>query len=63
MKLFLNFEKTSMMIAIDKLSFADYCSYTDGSDRRYELVDGESIPKTMIALKNSVGQLKERNSI
>ena len=43
MKLFLNFEKTSMAIAIDKISFADYCSHTDGSDRRYELVDGELI--------------------
>jgi Uma2 family endonuclease len=43
MKLFLNFGKTSMTIAIDKLSFADYYFYTDGSDRRYELVDGELI--------------------
>ena len=32
-----------MTIAIDKLSFADYYFYTDGSDRRYELVDGELI--------------------
>ena len=36
-----------MTIAIDKLSFADYCSYTDGSDRRYELVDGELIPMSL----------------
>jgi Uma2 family endonuclease len=34
-------------VAIDKLSFADYCSYTDGSDRRYELVDGELIPMSL----------------
>ena len=33
-----------MTIAIDKLSFADYCSHTDRSDRRYELVDRELIP-------------------
>ena len=33
-----------MTVAIDKLSFVDYCSYTDGSDRRYELVDGKLIP-------------------
>lgn len=39
MKLFLNFGKTSMMIAVDKLSFADYCFCIDRSDRRYELVD------------------------
>jgi hypothetical protein len=32
-----------MTIAIDKLSFADYCSYPDGSDQRYELVDRELI--------------------
>ncbi|MGL5035585.1 MAG: hypothetical protein ACRC6M_17505 [Microcystaceae cyanobacterium] len=47
MKLFLNFGKTSMTIAINKLSFADYCSHTDRSDRRYELVDGELIPMSL----------------
>jgi hypothetical protein len=47
MKLFLNFGKTSMTITIDKLSFVDYCSYTNRSDRRYELVDGELIPMSL----------------
>ena len=36
-----------MAIAIDKLSFADYCCHNDGSDRRYELVDGELIPMSL----------------
>ena len=36
-----------MTIAIDKLSFANYCSYANGSDRRYELVDGELIPMSL----------------
>ena len=36
-----------MTIAIDKLSFADYCCHTDGSDRRYELVDRELIPMSL----------------
>lgn len=27
-----------------KLSFADYLTYDDGSDTRYELVEGDLIP-------------------
>jgi Uma2 family endonuclease len=32
-----------MSISIDRLTFAEYLKYTDGSDRRYELVNGELI--------------------
>jgi Uma2 family endonuclease len=32
-----------MTITIDRLTFIEYLKYTDGSDRRYELVNGELI--------------------
>jgi len=33
-----------MAVASQKLSFADYLAYNDGSGTRYELVDGELVP-------------------
>jgi Uma2 family endonuclease len=36
-----------MTISIDRLTFAEYLKYTDGSDRRYELVNGELIPMSL----------------
>jgi Uma2 family endonuclease len=30
-----------------RLTFAEYLKYTDGSDRRYELVNGELIPMSL----------------
>jgi Uma2 family endonuclease len=32
-----------MTISVDRLTFAEYLKYTDGSDRSYELVNGELI--------------------
>jgi Uma2 family endonuclease len=32
-----------MTVATNKLTFEDYLSYTDGSDQRYELVDGDLV--------------------
>lgn len=32
-----------MTVATDKLTFAEYLSYTDGTDTRYELVNGELV--------------------
>jgi Uma2 family endonuclease len=32
-----------MTISVDRLTFAEYLKYTDGSDRNYELVNGELI--------------------
>ena len=36
-----------MTISIDRLTFAEYLNYNDGSDRRYELVNGELIPMSL----------------
>jgi hypothetical protein len=36
-----------MTVAIDKLSFADYCSYTDGSDRLFSQ-KSQKIPEPVI---------------
>lgn len=36
-----------MTVAIQKLSFADYCAYVDANDRRYELVEGELVPMSV----------------
>jgi Uma2 family endonuclease len=36
-----------MTISIDRLTFAEYLKYTDGSDRRYELVNGELIQMSL----------------
>ena len=36
-----------MTIAAQKLSFETYLAYADGTDRRYELVDGELIPMSL----------------
>lgn len=33
-----------MTVSLDRLTFAEYLNYSDGSDRRYELVNGELIP-------------------
>jgi Uma2 family endonuclease len=36
-----------MTISIERLTFAEYLNYTDGSDRRDELVNGELIPMSL----------------
>lgn len=36
-----------MTIATNRLTFAEYIQYTDGTDRRYELVNGELIPMSL----------------
>jgi Uma2 family endonuclease len=36
-----------MTISLDLLTFAEYLNYNDGSDRRYELVNGELIPMSL----------------
>lgn len=36
-----------MTTTAQKLTFADYLSYVDGTDNRYELVDGELIPMAL----------------
>jgi Uma2 family endonuclease len=36
-----------MTISLDRLSFAEYLKYTDGTDRRDELVNGELIPMSL----------------
>jgi Uma2 family endonuclease len=36
-----------MTIATEKLTFAEYLAYNDGTDTRYELVDGELIPMSL----------------
>ncbi len=36
-----------MTITTDKLTFAEYLKYNDGTDRRYELVNGELIPMSL----------------
>ena len=36
-----------MTVALDKLSFAEYCAYADGTDRRYELVNGVLMPMSL----------------
>jgi Uma2 family endonuclease len=36
-----------MTISLDRLTFAEYLKYTDGSDRRDELVNGELIPMSL----------------
>jgi Uma2 family endonuclease len=33
-----------MTIAAQKLTFEEYLAYDDGTDTRYELVDGELVP-------------------
>jgi Uma2 family endonuclease len=33
-----------MTIATQKLTFEEYLAYHDGTDTRYELVDGELVP-------------------
>ncbi|MGF1515355.1 MAG: Uma2 family endonuclease [Elainellaceae cyanobacterium] len=36
-----------MAIATQKLTFEDYLAYDDGTDARYELVDGELVPMSL----------------
>ncbi len=36
-----------MTVAIKKLTFEEYLKYDDGTDTRYELVDGELIPMSL----------------
>jgi Uma2 family endonuclease len=36
-----------MTISLDRLTFAEYLKYTDGTDRRYELVNGELVPMSL----------------
>jgi Uma2 family endonuclease len=36
-----------MTIATQKLTFAEYLAYDDGTDTRYELVDGELVPMSL----------------
>ncbi|PZO37289.1 MAG: Uma2 family endonuclease [Pseudanabaena frigida] len=36
-----------MTIARDRLNFAEYLKYIDGTDQRYELVNGELIPMSL----------------
>ncbi|MEN9221702.1 MAG: Uma2 family endonuclease [Thermostichus sp. BF3_bins_97] len=36
-----------MSLTTQKLSFAEYLTYTDGTDTRYELVDGELLPMSL----------------
>lgn len=36
-----------MAIAIERLTFAEYLAYQDGTDTRYELVNGELIPMSL----------------
>jgi Uma2 family endonuclease len=36
-----------MTIATQKLSFEEYLAYNDGTDTRYELVDGELVPMSL----------------
>ncbi len=36
-----------MTVATQKLTFAEYLKYDDGTDTRYELVDGELIPMSL----------------
>lgn len=38
---------SAMTISLDRLTFAEYLKYTDGSDRRDELVNGELIPMSL----------------
>ena len=33
-----------MTVSLARLTFAEYLNYSDGSDRRYELINGELIP-------------------
>lgn len=36
-----------MSVTLQKVSFDEYLTYNDGTDTRYELVDGELIPITL----------------
>jgi Uma2 family endonuclease len=36
-----------MTTTTNRLTFAEYLKYTDGTDRRYELVNGELIPMSL----------------
>jgi Uma2 family endonuclease len=36
-----------MTISLDRLTFAEYLKYNDGTDRRYELVNGELVPMSL----------------
>lgn len=36
-----------MALATQKLSFEEYLAYSDGTDSRYELVDGELVPMSL----------------
>jgi Uma2 family endonuclease len=36
-----------MSIATQKLTFKEYLAYDDGTDTRYELVDGELVPMSL----------------
>ncbi len=37
-----------MTTATQKLSFEEYLAYSDGTDTRYELVDGELVPLSLV---------------
>jgi Uma2 family endonuclease len=36
-----------MTISLDRLTFVEYLKYTDDTDRRYELVNGELVPMSL----------------
>jgi Uma2 family endonuclease len=36
-----------MTLTTQRLTLADYCQYDDGSDTRYELLNGELIPMAL----------------
>jgi hypothetical protein len=38
------FRSLTMAVTTQKLTFADYLAYDDGSGTRYELVDGDLVP-------------------
>lgn len=48
-----NFEVFAMTQTPVKLSFEEYLTYDDGTDKRYELVDGELVPMTPASPKHS----------
>ncbi|MGF1517992.1 MAG: Uma2 family endonuclease [Nodosilinea sp.] len=43
-----------MTVTAQKLTFEDYLTYADGTDTRYELVDGELIPMALGAGRHGV---------
>jgi Uma2 family endonuclease len=51
-----------MTVATKKLSFQEYLNYNDGTDTRYELLDGELIPMSLGTGKHgAIAKFLERN--